>query len=213
MTLRNKRILITAGPTRVAIDKVRVISNLATGETGIILAKKLSLLGAGVTLLLGDTKQQNIPSNIHLVHYYFFDDLYAKMIKELRTNKYDIIIHSAAVCDYKPVNIHKNKMPSGLKTWNLKLKPTPKIINLIKKIPKKENLLVGFKYEPNLSLAGIIKESKRLIMRTNADIVIGNSFRSNRYKALIVSKSYHKGPFNNKTDLANNLIKELDRIN
>ena len=53
MSLKNKRILITAGPTWVAIDSVRVISNIATGETGILLAKRLSLQGAKVTLALG----------------------------------------------------------------------------------------------------------------------------------------------------------------
>ncbi len=212
MTLRNKRILITAGPTWVAIDKVRIISNLATGETGIILAKKLSLLGACVTLLLGQTKGQNIPPKIRLIPYCFFDDLYAKMIKELKTNKYDIVIHSAAVCDYKPAHKYNKKKPSGSRIWNLKLKPTPKIIDLIKKIPKKDNLLVGFKYEPNLSLDGLIKESKKLIMRTNADIVVGNSSCNNHYKALIISRDCRKGPFNNKIGLANNLIKELQRM-
>jgi phosphopantothenoylcysteine decarboxylase/phosphopantothenate--cysteine ligase len=51
--VKNKKILVTAGPTWVAIDNVRVISNTATGKTGILLAERLSRLGARVTLLLG----------------------------------------------------------------------------------------------------------------------------------------------------------------
>ena len=53
--LKNKKVLITAGPTWVPIDNVRVISNTATGETGILLSEKLKNLGAKVTLLLGPT--------------------------------------------------------------------------------------------------------------------------------------------------------------
>jgi len=213
MTLRNKQILITAGPTWVAIDKVRVISNLATGETGIILAKKLNLLGARVTLLLGQVKEPKIPRRIRLIRYRFFEELASRITKELKTGKYDIIIHAAAVCDYRPSSKYDGKIHSGLRKFQLKLEPTPKIIDTIKRITKRKLVLVGFKYEPDSSLKALIKESKKLILRANADIVIGNSYHNKIYRALIVEDKSCSGPYKNKTDLASKLIKELNRIN
>ncbi|MBU1999188.1 MAG: phosphopantothenoylcysteine decarboxylase, partial [Candidatus Omnitrophica bacterium] len=65
--LKNKKILITAGPTWVPVDDVRVISNSASGETGILLAKRLSGQGAKVTLLLGPIGNYNPDKKIKLV--------------------------------------------------------------------------------------------------------------------------------------------------
>ena len=73
MNLRKLRVLITAGPTWVAIDNVRVISNIATGETGKILAEKLASMGAKVTLLIGPGDLCCLKKNIRLIRFKFFE--------------------------------------------------------------------------------------------------------------------------------------------
>ena len=134
MALKNKRILITAGPTWVAIDSVRVISNTATGRTGILLAKRLAKLGAKVTLVLGPVGQEKFSKRIKIISFRFFDQLKSIILKEISSTKYDAVIHSAAVSDYRPKKNYIRKVMSGKKVWDLILKPTAKIINCIKKL-------------------------------------------------------------------------------
>ena len=98
-----KKVLITAGPTWVAIDKVRVISNIASGETGILLADKLSEQGAKVTLVLGPGNDKNGIQNsrIKIIRFSFFEELRQALKKELKASRYDFIIHSAAVSGFR----------------------------------------------------------------------------------------------------------------
>ena len=98
MNFKNKHILITAGPTWVPIDSVRVISNIATGQTGISLANQFSSLGAKVTLLLGPQANSiQINNDIKVINFKFFDELKQLLAKELKSKQLDLIIHSAAV--------------------------------------------------------------------------------------------------------------------
>ncbi|PIP20346.1 MAG: hypothetical protein COX40_05270 [Candidatus Omnitrophica bacterium CG23_combo_of_CG06-09_8_20_14_all_40_11] len=223
MSLKNKRILITAGPTWVSIDSVRVISNIATGETGILLAEKLQNLGARVTLLLGpvDTCCLNKKINpalsylnhrpsrrkggIKLLRFRFFDELKDKIIQELKYKKYDIVIHSAAVSDYKPVKTYSHKIRSGIKNLRLGLVPTEKIIDLLKRIDN-SIILIGFKFEPQAKKGMLIKRAKELIRAANLDLAVANTMNKNKYYAYILDNYNHSyGPVFNKKDLVTKL--------
>jgi len=81
--LATKSVLITAGPTWVAIDSVRVISNTATGETGTLLAERFAQQGAKVTLLLGPVSNCCLNKKIRVINFKFFDELRDKLIREL----------------------------------------------------------------------------------------------------------------------------------
>jgi len=203
--LINKRILITAGPTWVAIDKVRVISNTATGETGIILARELACLGASVTLLLGSIGVCCLGKNIRLLRFRFFDELKNIIARELRSHKYDAVIHSAAVSDYKPAVVCSQKVKSDKKAWQLKLVPTVKIIDLVKKIDASV-FLVGFKFEPEAGKNQLIKGAEGLIKRSGVDLAVANSFRKNQYQAYIISNNRVSRRLKNKSSLAKELV-------
>lgn len=191
--LENKRILITAGPTWVAIDKVRVLSNTATGETGKLLAQALIKSGAKVTLLSGP---------------FSFDNLAGNLTKELKSKEYDIVIHSAAVSDYRPEKVFSGKLASGIKSFRLKLIRTPKIINLIKKASP-DSLLVGFKFEPDALKTSLIKEAAVLLNKSKAEFVVANTVNGGNYRAYIVSRKETLGPFSKKKLLVNALVKVL----
>lgn len=75
MNFKNRRILITAGPTWVPIDNVRVIGNIATGQTGILLSNKLRKLGAKVTLVLGPVTDKNIDKGVEIIQFTFSKNL------------------------------------------------------------------------------------------------------------------------------------------
>ena len=208
ISLRNKKVLITAGPTWVKIDNVRVISNTATGSTGILLAEKLTRLDAKVTLLLGPIGVSNLNKKIKVLPFQYFDELKVLLEKELRSKKYDISIHSAAVSDYRPVLIHKGKISSGLKKLNISLRPTIKIINIFKKLQPRA-FLVGFKFEPGAPKLKLIKEAKELGLKTKAEIVVANTLDKGRYLAYLVAGNKISGPIYSKNEAAKKIIKAI----
>ena len=205
MSLKNKKILLTAGPTWVPIDAVRVISNVATGQTGILLAEKLQKLGARVTLLIGPVETCCLNKNIKLLRFRFFDELKDKIIQELKYKKYDIVIHSAAVSDYEPSKVYSGKIKSGIKNLRLSLVPAEKIIDLLKRIDN-SIILVGFKFEPQAKKDMLIKMTKELIRAANLNLAVANTIDKNKYCAYILdnyNRSY--GPLFNKKDLVTKL--------
>lgn len=209
MALRNKKILITAGPTWVPLDKVRVISNMATAETGILLAEKLQRDGAQVTLLLGPVQVCCLNKKITLIHFRFFSELRCVLKKELVSKKFDIVIHSAAVADYQPLKFCIHKIKSGIKKLRLTFVPTEKLINLIKKIDNSV-FLVGFKFEPEISKDVLLKEAGLLFKRARADLVVANTVTHNRYRAYILNnKDETFGPVVSKEQLVRQLVDKI----
>jgi len=193
MNLKGKKILITAGPTWVRLDCVRIISNIATGETGILIARALRRLGANVKLLLGPFELSSLDKTL---------------TNELKAKRYDIVIHSAAVSDYKAGNAFRGKIRSGIKDLKLTLVPTKKIINTIK-IMSPDTRLVGFKFEPNASRAKLIRVARMLMRRSSCDLVVANTLGSRGYSAFIVDGNKVFGPYSKKTELVSNLTRHL----
>jgi phosphopantothenoylcysteine decarboxylase/phosphopantothenate--cysteine ligase len=183
--LATKSVLITAGPTWVAIDSVRVISNTASGATGILLANKLAKLGARVTLLLGPVNDCCINKKVKIIRYRFFDELRSQLFRELKRKDYGILVHTAAVSDYKPDKTLSGKTASGKKTWQITFVPTEKLINRVKKI-RCDIFLVGFKFEPKITRLGLLKEARRLIKESRADLVVANTTKVTGYRAFIM---------------------------
>jgi len=213
MGLKNKKILITAGPTWVPIDKVRVISNIATGQTGMLLATELKKKGTKVTLILGPTGENAFKEKgIRILNFKFYYELLNIIKQELKRQKYDIIIHSAAVSDYKPLTYFKNKIKSGIEKLKLILVPLPKIINIIKKISP-DIFLVGFKFEPNAGKIKLIKSAELLLKNAKADMVVASTLDRQRYRAYIIEKNLNgSGPFLKRIYLTKALVAKLESI-
>ena len=208
--LRNKKVLITSGPTWVAIDNVRVISNTASGQTGILLAKEFALQGAKVTLLMGPVgKMARLNDKIELKRFSFFKELDTLLNKELKSN-YDIVIQAAAISDYAPKFPRRKKISSQGKILKLTLKRTPKIINCLRKT-KPDAFLVGFKFEPDLSTRKLITEAGNLIKEAGLNLAVANTLSQKRYKAYLVNTKDNYGPFFTKAAMARNLIKLIRR--
>lgn len=209
--LKNKRILITAGPTWVPIDKVRVISNIATGKTGILLAEKLQRLGAKVTLILGPVGICCLNKKIRLIHFKFFNELKDLIKKELKFKKYDIVIHSAAVSDYRPTKIYAHKIKSGLKNLSINLVPTEKIIDLIKKI-NSSLFVIGFKFEPKAEKNKLIQRAKKLLLHSKLDLTVANAIERDKYEAYIINPKRIYGPLFSKENMVSKLIKVIGDV-
>jgi len=184
--LKNKKILITCGPTWVPIDTMRVISNRSTGTLGHLLAEDFTRAGAKVTLLEGPITRTLTQTKVKIIKFTFFDELIHLMSTELK-KKYDICIHAAAVSDYKIKRPRSTKLSSQLSSLQLDLVPTPKIINRIKKI-NPSLFLIGFKLESTMTQRSALTKTKRLFDQGRCDLVVANSTRGNNYKGYILNQ-------------------------
>lgn len=203
--LKNKKVLITCGPTWIPIDGIRVISNRSTGKLGQTLAQYLAKEGSQVTLLEGPVNESLRSNSIRLVKFQFFDELNVLIKKELK-KPCDIFIHAAAVSDYKLKQTHKSKIRSGLKGLQLKLIPTLKIINQIKQL-NPEVFLVGFKLESKITKNSAVHKSLHLFKEAKCDLVVANALIKNRYVSYIINRQKHSLGFEtSRKNLARRLI-------
>jgi phosphopantothenoylcysteine synthetase/decarboxylase len=167
-----KNILITAGSTWVKIDEVRVLANIFTGRTGIELARALQKAGCDVTLLINPHCVSKELSGLKAVEFFYYDEFKNKVVTLLKKEKFDAIIHTAAVSDYVLPTPVKNKIPSGKKSLILKLKPTQKIIKLMRML-NPEALLIQFKLEK--AVEGLIDKAYASLKANDSDFVVANA--------------------------------------
>jgi phosphopantothenoylcysteine decarboxylase/phosphopantothenate--cysteine ligase len=183
--LASKRILITSGPTAVPIDQMRVITNRSTGEMGRLIARAFAGKGHSVTLLEGKAASSRISLNktITVKAFFYYDELARLLTQELKRG-YDVVIHAAAVSDFKPGKMFKGKLSSG-KTLRLELTPTKKLVSRIKAASRK-TFLVGFKLETKLTRPFILARAKSLFKEAGCDLVVANVQEKHRYGACLV---------------------------
>jgi len=177
--LKNKKILMTAGPTIEYIDPLRVITNQSSGKTGVLLASELISAGSKVTLVYGPGVEKP-PKGAKVIKVLTSKEMYETVKKQMK-KKFDVMIMAAAVADYTPENPSKKKIKSTQNKIKISLKKVPKIIDQIKKF-QKNIILVGFKAEANLSKKDLIRVARKKLRESNADIIIANNIGSPRYK-------------------------------
>ncbi|MFX1504317.1 MAG: bifunctional phosphopantothenoylcysteine decarboxylase/phosphopantothenate--cysteine ligase CoaBC [Promethearchaeota archaeon] len=192
-----KKVLITAGPTREAIDSVRFVSNKSSGRMGIELAKEASARGAEVVLIAGECTAK-LPDYINTKHVVSTDDFIRAVKDEISSNNYDIFISAAAVSDYKPTECIEGKISSdNIEELRIDMKLTPKIINVARK--KDLNLfIVGFKAETNVSKSELIERAYNRLVKSDVDLFVANDigredigFTSKYNEVFIIDKKKH----------------------
>jgi phosphopantothenoylcysteine synthetase/decarboxylase len=181
------KVLITGGPTWVRIDEVRIVTNIFTGKTALYLAKGFRKKGCSVTLLINPHCINKFPKNIRILPFRYFDELKAKLERELKKLRFDVIIHNAAVSDYKVSRVYKDKVSSGKKQWVLRLVPCPKLIKTIRRLAKR-SYLVQFKLEAQKR--NLIDRAFASLRENRADLVVANSLEDLKlgYKAYIIDR-------------------------
>ena len=177
--LKNKKVLMTAGPTIEYIDPVRVITNQSSGKTGVLLASELISSGANVTLIYGPGIEKP-PNGAKIIRISTSEEMFNVVKKEM-SKKFDIVIMAAAVSDYTPENPSKNKIKSTKNKIKISLKKAPKIIDQVKKY-QKNIFLVGFKAEANISKNELILAAKKKLNESDANMIVANDVGSIRYR-------------------------------
>ncbi len=200
------RVLITCGPTWVPIDDVRIISNQSTGEMGHLIAQECLARGFQVTLIEGAVTHAWENKRARVVKYQYFDELNEALNVELK-KKYDVVMHAAAVSDFKLKTALKGKISSA-KALTLKLVPTIKLIDVIKnKAPKAR--LVGFKLIESLDDPRVAEQVEALFEKSRCDLVLVNTLE-NGYKGFVIDRQANiVAKANNKMNLVKQLIKNL----
>ena len=193
--LEGKKILITAGPTREAIDSVRFVSNKSSGKMGIELAKEAAARGAEVLLIAGKCNVK-LPEYIETINVVSTDDFITAVKDEISYKNYDLFISAAAISDYKPIECIEGKISSdNIKELHLNMKLTPKIINVARK--KDYNLfIVAFKAETNISRTELINRAYNRLVKSDVDLIVANDigrvdigFASKHNEVYIIDKN------------------------
>ncbi|MBI5416002.1 MAG: hypothetical protein HZA29_04220 [Candidatus Omnitrophica bacterium] len=185
-SLKNRRVLITCGPTWVPVDDVRVLSNQSTGALGQQIALDCALAGARVVLLEGPVQRPLSSAGIRTLKFSFLAELEELLKKELRKDT-AVVVHAAAVADYQPKRPVRGKIPSGRKTLKLELTATPKIIRSVKRLNPKA-LLVGFKLEPKISPRSAILKTRDLFRKAGCDLVVANQLTARGYRGYLLDR-------------------------
>lgn len=169
--LIGKKFVITAGPTREAIDPVRFISNRSTGKMGYALAKRAALRGADVVLISGPVSIAP-PDNVKVVNIESAEDMFNAVVKESKDA--DVIIKSAAVADYRPVNVSDEKIKKENGGMNeIKLERTKDILAYLGEHKKDGQILCGFSMETQ----NLMENSVKKLNKKNADMIVANSIK------------------------------------
>ena len=214
--LRGKRILITAGPTIEYIDPVRVITNQSSGKTGVLLASELISAGAKVTLIYGPGRESP-PKGARVVNIQTLQEMFNAVKKEMK-KKFDIVIMAAAASDYTPEKSSATKIKSDLDKIVLKLKRAPKIIDEIKKM-QRDVFLVGFKAEARISKENLVKNARKKIRESGADLIIANDVGIKKYKenpdynnvVIVDSKKIIESGWKNKSKIVKFIRNEMEK--
>lgn len=186
--LLGKKVVVTAGPTMVPIDPVRILTNRSSGKMGYSIAEEARDRGAEVVLISGPTSLRK-PNGIKVIDIKTNEDMFNAIKNEFKDA--DIVIKSAAVADYKAKNYSNEKIKKTGDDLNLIFERDRDILKTLGDM-KENQILVGFAAESS----NLKENAKGKLERKNLDYIVANDisksetgFASDENKVTIISKS------------------------
>ena len=215
LPLKNKNILITAGPTHESLDPVRFIGNHSSGKMGYAIAEVAANLGAQVTLISGPVSLKISNDAINLISVTTANEMFKATHHYFKNC--EIAILSAAVADFTPSKVALHKIKKKEETLTIELNKTKDILASLGEI-KSNKYLVGFALETQNEL----ENAKTKLNKKNLDLIVLNSlndkgagFKLDTNKITLISKDNKIATFKVKTkkkvanDILQHIIKEL----
>ena len=214
--LSGKKALVTAGPTYEPIDPVRFIGNHSTGKMGIAIARELEQRGAEVTLIIGPTDLVTGSNGIEVKKV----TTAAQMLEACQSEfpKVDLAVMSAAVADYTPVTVAKEKIKKKENGLSLELQRTKDILKSLGETKRKDQVLVGFALETENEKENALAK----LSGKNADLIVlnslkdeGSGFGHDTNKITIFTKGGEEIQFEikPKTEVARDIVDTIIRLN
>lgn len=214
--LKGKKILITAGPTYEKIDPVRFIGNYSSGKMGFALAEECAKRGAQVELVCGPVSaaMQTQHPHIHRIDVESAQEMHKACMALFPTMTSAILC--AAVADYAPETVAKEKIKRTGDNFVLRLKPNPDIAASLGKIKGENQTLIGFALETNNEETN----AQTKLRKKNFDFIVLNSlqdngagFRTDTNKITILTADGKTGyPLKPKSEVATDIIDKLETL-
>lgn len=169
--LKGKKVMVTAGPTREAIDPVRYITNRSSGKMGYAIAYEAAMMGAEVTLITGPSTLE--PSS--LIHEVIVTESAESMYQAAKRlfSKMDIVVKAAAVADYRPKDYSDDKIKKQEGDWVIPLSRNKDIALELGKEKTAYQVMVGFAAETN----DIVENARKKLEKKNFDFVVVNDIK------------------------------------
>ncbi|WP_245669617.1 bifunctional phosphopantothenoylcysteine decarboxylase/phosphopantothenate--cysteine ligase CoaBC [Desulfuribacillus alkaliarsenatis] len=211
LNLSGKNILITAGPTREAIDPVRYLTNHSSGKMGYALAEAAVRYGASVTLISGPTSLDK-PSGVNLIKVTNAQEMLDAVLQELSNS--DLLIKAAAVADYRPKKVAEHKIKKHDDSLTIELQKNTDILTEVSKHRSAKQIIVGFAAESE----NLLVNAKKKLQTKKLDFIIANDIsKSNSgfdvdYNQVIICNkdgSIKELPKLHKKQLAVEILKEI----
>jgi len=209
--LKGIKVLISAGPTREIIDPVRFLSNRSSGKTGFAFAEEAANLGAEVTLVTGPVELEVHHPNIKRIDVTTAEDMYEAMHRYFPSS--DIVIKTAAVSDYKPVETYANKVKKQPGNLSIEMERTQDILASLGE-QKTTQFLVGFAAETQ----NVLEYGLDKLKRKNLDAIVINNvkksnigFASNNNIVTYINKNEERieYPLLSKHDIAKKILVQI----
>lgn len=166
--MKDKKVLVTAGPTQESIDPVRFITNHSSGKMGYAIAKVAALRGAEVTLVSGPVNVKPY-LGVGVVPVVSAEEMYREVTE--RSAQQDVIIMCSAVADYTPTNYYDQKVKKSDSDMSIPLSRTKDILKYLGENKPEGQILVGFSMETK----NLIENSRVKLQKKNADYICANS--------------------------------------
>ena len=214
MSLAGKHILVTAGPTWTAVDRVRVLTSVFSGETGLRIARSFKEQGCKVTLFMGPGRakfQTSDWTEMNVQQFFYYEDL-KDLLEKTDLSQFDAILHSSAVSDFQSSDVYQGKK-SSKDGFNIPLIPTEKLVDKIR-LATPKSFLVKFKLQVGLSREELHEIALNSLKASNAELIVANNLDEmdgEAHQTYIIDPEGNSIPASTKTDLCDHLITQLTR--
>lgn len=168
--MKGLRVLVTAGPTREAIDPVRYITNHSSGKMGYAIARRAMLRGADVTLVSGPTALEPVPF-VKMVPVVTAQEMFEAVRDHL--DEQDILIKSAAVADYRPASVSEEKVKKTKGDMSISLERTQDILGYVAEHRREDQVICGFSMETQ----NMLENSRKKLTKKKLDMIAANNVK------------------------------------
>jgi phosphopantothenoylcysteine decarboxylase/phosphopantothenate--cysteine ligase len=168
--LTGKKILVTAGPTKEALDPVRYITNHSTGKMGYAIASAAAYRGAEVTLVTGPTTLKR-PRFVRIIDVITAKEMFDKVA--LLSREQDCVIKAAAVADYRPSAVSPEKVKKKDGNLTIDLERTDDILAYLGTHKQDGQFLCGFSMETQ----DMLENSRDKLKKKNLDMIVANNLK------------------------------------
>jgi len=204
--LRSERVLITAGPTQEAIDPVRFLSNRSSGKMGFAVAEAALARGAEVTLISGPVSIP-APDGARTISVRSAAEMYQAVKDNL--DQATIVVMAAAVADYRPASIRRQKIKKNGSSLVLDLEPTDDILAAVGR-EAGSRVVIGFAAETE----NVVENATKKLNEKRADLIVANDVSApdsgfdvdNNRIALVSSEGVVELPLLSKREAAARII-------